>query len=258
MMKKLIPLRKFLKRKGRITREVHEDFGLAGAGGVPNFFTLEGNVKTILDQGPTNACTGFSLSQNLRVQSFKCPNPSPTWIWTLERLKEDPYLANVGVDPNDGVSVLINVGVVSESDFPINFNNFNMIPSQNLYEIASKFKVPNGYAIEPRNLTQIKTLISSGIPVSVGMLVYQSLMSLAVAKSGDVEMPSPGENCLGGHEVLVIGYDDSKQKFLLVNSWGNDFGCSGWSTWKGRGFFTLPYEYFSQGLIISADVLILT
>jgi C1A family cysteine protease len=48
-------------------------------------------------------------------------------------------------------------------------------------------------------------------------------------------MPAAGEKVLGGHAVLVVGYDDSTQRFRVRNSWG--------SGWGQQGYFTMPYAY---------------
>jgi C1A family cysteine protease len=71
-----------------------------------------------------------------------------------------------------------------------------------------------------------------------GFTVYESFESAAVAKSGDVPLPSQGEQVLGGHAVLAVGYDDSKQRFIVMNSWGTG--------WGKKGFFTMPYAYMTD------------
>ena len=48
-------------------------------------------------------------------------------------------------------------------------------------------------------------------------------------------MPGPGEQVLGGHAVLAVGYDDATQRFLARNSWA--------TTWGMKGYFTIPYAY---------------
>jgi aminopeptidase C len=40
----------------------------------------------------------------------------------------------------------------------------------------------------------------------------------------------------GGHALVVIGYDDNKQAFQLMNSWGKE--------WGQDGFIWLKYKEF--------------
>jgi C1A family cysteine protease len=75
----------------------------------------------------------------------------------------------------------------------------------------------------------------SGYPFIFGFTVYQSFESSQVAKTGDAPMPAPGEQVLGGHAVLAVGYDDSAHRFIVRNSWGTGWGI--------KGYFTMPYTY---------------
>ena len=72
-----------------------------------------------------------------------------------------------------------------------------------------------------------------------GFQVYASFESDAVAASGIVPMPVPNEECLGGHAVMCVGYDDAKQMFLVRNSLG--------AGWGQKGYFTIPYQYLTNG-----------
>ena len=54
-----------------------------------------------------------------------------------------------------------------------------------------------------------------------------------MAETGIVPIPQPGEQGLGGHEVLCLGYDLPKQLALMQNSWG--------SGWGQRGYFWIPF-----------------
>ena len=52
-------------------------------------------------------------------------------------------------------------------------------------------------------------------------------MSAYVSKTGDVGLPLRNEQLLGGHAVLIVGFDDNRQKFKVRNSWGTSWGASG-------------------------------
>ena len=78
--------------------------------------------------------------------------------------------------------------------------------------------------------------LATGFPFVVGFTVYTSFESQQVAQTGVVPMPDlQNETVLGGHAVLVVGYDDSEQRFILRNSWGPGWGMA--------GYFTMPYAY---------------
>ena len=40
---------------------------------------------------------------------------------------------------------------------------------------------------------------------------------------------------LGGHAIVIVGYDEEKRLFTFRNSWGED--------WGDKGYGYLPYDY---------------
>jgi C1A family cysteine protease len=84
----------------------------------------------------------------------------------------------------------------------------------------------------------MKGCLAAGFPFVYGFTVYESFESAAVAKTGKVPMPKPGEKVLGGHAVLAVGYDDKQDRFLTRNSWG--------PSWGQKGYFTMPYAYLTE------------
>ena len=63
-------------------------------------------------------------------------------------------------------------------------------------------------------------------------------MSADVAKTGEVPLPPRGEQLIGGHAVLAVGYDDKIQRFIVRNSWGTGWGM--------KGYYTMPYGYLTD------------
>jgi C1A family cysteine protease len=56
-----------------------------------------------------------------------------------------------------------------------------------------------------------------------------------VAKTGIVPMPGRDEQSLGGHAVVIVGYDVAAKTVICRNSWG--------SGWGMKGYFTMPFDY---------------
>ena len=91
------------------------------------------------------------------------------------------------------------------------------------------------YARVKRDLRHLKACLASGNAITMGMSVYESFESRRVKRTGVVPMPQPHERLLGGHAVLVVGYRNQSQSFIVRNSWGTRWGRS--------GYCFLPYEY---------------
>ena len=52
-------------------------------------------------------------------------------------------------------------------------------------------------------------------------------------------MPNFGEGLVGGHAVIAVGYDQTNRRFLVRNSWGEDWGIRGnfWMLFNNRERF---------------------
>src|SRR5947207_1793779 len=80
-------------------------------------------------------------------------------------------------------------------------------PPKTVYTEAARHKVTS-YQRVPRALGQFKGCLASGYPFVLGFTVYTAFEDEAVARSGELNMPSRKEEVLGGHAVLAVGYDD--------------------------------------------------
>lgn len=76
---------------------------------------------------------------------------------------------------------------------------------------------------------QLKAALANYGPLPTSMRVYEDFMHY---KSGVYSYTS-GKS-LGGHAVLLVGYDDAGQYFIVKNSWG--------AGWGEEGFFRIDYS----------------
>jgi C1A family cysteine protease len=100
---------------------------------------------------------------------------------------------------------------------------------------AASHKIGSPMTIDNTRIVEIKSCLASGYPIAFGFNVYPELESDQVAKTGLLPMPHHGEQPIGGHEVLMVGYDDATQLFKIRNSWGPGWGLN--------GYFLMPYAY---------------
>ena len=87
----------------------------------------------------------------------------------------------------------------------------------------------SGWSWVANNVTDIKESLDNG-PVPCGMGVYEDFMYY----TGGVYEYTGGEDYLGGHAVLIVGWDDDpvdapgKSCWIVKNSWGTDWGENGY------------------------------
>jgi C1A family cysteine protease len=134
---------------------------------------------------------------------------------------------------------------------------FEKEPSGFNYQFAANYKSTTYYRLDPVGATpatilnNIKTYAAAGLPSMFGFTVY-SCISLASTNGGKIPYPKAGNTVLGGHAVMIVGYDDTMViqngvggpkttgAFLIRNSWG--------TSWGNSGYGYLPYEYVLKGL----------
>ena len=204
----------------------------------PPLIDLRPKMPPIYDQGQLGSCTANALAghveYDLMCESKGKWTPSRLFIYYNERSMEGTISSDSGAQIRDGIKSLAKQGVCPETDWPYNIAEFAIKPTTKAYSDAKKY-IAVKYARVLQNLVQMKACLVNKIPFVVGISVYESFESAEVAKTGIVPMPDPSERLLGGHAVLAVGYDDSKQVFIMRNSWGTSWGQS--------GYFSLPYTY---------------
>src|ERR1019366_3465840 len=121
-----------------------------------------------------------------------------------ERAMEGTVGEDSGAQIRDGVKSLVKLGVCPESEWPYVITQFTKKPSPACYKDAAQHKVSSYHRI--LTLVQMRQCLAEGFPFVFGFTVYESFESPAVAKTGKLNLPKPGEKNLGGHSVCAVGY----------------------------------------------------
>lgn len=222
----------------------HRDFAYAitKAISLPAKVDLTAQFPAPYDQGQLGSCTanaiGAAFQFELKKQGLKDFMPSRLFIYYNERKMEGTVSRDAGAMIRDGVKTLNKNGVCAETLLPYNVKRFSVAPSIQCVHAALKNKATSYSRLNSASLNDLKTCLASGFPFVFGFSVYDGFESDEVAKTGVLNMPAKGENMLGGHAVCCVGYDDASGRFIVRNSWGADWGQS--------GYFTIPYEYLTD------------
>lgn len=197
----------------------------------------------VYDQGGLGSCTGQAIAGMLHYLMNKLGaktvfQPSPLFIYWNERAIEGTLMFDAGAMIRDGIKVVNKLGICPEEmwaydDGPI---KFRLKPNRKCYKRAL-LSQSLMYEAVPQDLNTMKKLLAEGYQIVIGFMVYESFMTSTVAKTGVGPAPKPGEKLLGGHAVVIVGYDDNDDggRFILRNSWGKG--------WGQDGYFTLPYQF---------------
>jgi C1A family cysteine protease len=210
--------------------------------GLPPSMDLRPQCPQVYNQGSLGSCTANAIAGALEFDQIKegLPQvfvPSRLFIYYNERAMEGTIESDSGAQIRDGISSVAKLGVPPESLWAYDIARFAEQPPQEAYQVAVQNKALLSMRLD-RDLNQFKGCLASGYPFVFGITVYESFESPQVAQTGHAPMPGFGEEVVGGHAVLAVGYDDGQQWFLVRNSWGPDWGMG--------GYFTLPYAYLAR------------
>lgn len=204
----------------------------------------------IYDQGNLGSCTGNAIAgmvANVRNREGLIPKtPSRLMIYYLERVIENTVSYDAGAEIRDGLKAMAQTGACFEDLWPYDITKFTQQPSAQCYAAALHDRALQYFSLDSTgsvSIPQLKACIASGYPFVFGFTVYESFESEEVAKTGVVPMPGRFENIVGGHAVMAVRYDDRYRAFKIRNSWGKDWGSSGYA------FF--PYEYLARNDLCS-------
>lgn len=211
---------------------------------LPSMVDLSPQSPGVYNQGGLGSCTAQAVAAafefNLIKQGAQRFTPSRLFIYYNERVLMDTVNSDSGAYLRDGMAVVSKLGACPELLWPYSISEFTKKPYQSCYSDALEHQVLSYHRV-PRTLSQMKGCLAEGYPFVFGFTVFESFDSMETATTGVANMPQPGEARLGGHAVLAVGYNDETRRFLVKNSWGEEWGLD--------GYFALPYDYLlNEGL----------
>lgn len=206
---------------------------------LPLSVDLRSHFPRVYNQRNLNSCTANSIAaaiefdeinQGMRDQFI----PSRLFIYYSEREMENTVEKDCGAQIRNGIKSVARLGACPEHLWPYLVRNLKIKPPPPCYRSATKYKVLE-YRRLSNGLAEMKSCLATGFPFIFGIKVYSSFEGALLRKTGRLEMPRKSEKLVGKHAVIAAGYDESKMRFIVRNSWGRNWGM--------KGYFTIPYQY---------------
>lgn len=203
---------------------------------LPSLVDLRPNMPPVMDQGDVGSCTACAVSA-----AFQFCDPSWSgsvlFLYYNTRLLDNATEFDNGSTLSQSVNAAHLYGLCSSGRWPYNTSLWRNQPNVECYVEGLKHQTLS-YSHVDQSEAQMKGCLASGFPFVIGFYVYESFESPSVEASGNVPMPQAGERVLGGHAIVVVGYDDTRQVWICRNSWGPN--------WGDAGYFYMPYAYLDS------------
>ena len=201
-----------------------------------------------VDQLQYGTCTTFGMLEAQEIQyerkGLVIPKLSHAYLYNWEQILEG-ILGQEGVKLiSDTAKIMQTRGCCLESSYPYVATNLGVQPPASLDAEAAQYKI-----VSSDYTFNTKRCIARGKPVAICFQVMQDFMNawntIRDWRKFEWRYETALDNpFVGGHCVVIIGYDDAVVnadgtlgKWLVQNSWGPNGGDG--------GFFGIPYSYFS-------------
>ena len=209
---------------------------------------------TPYDQGPLNsstihACTGLVQYFQRRVHGQIAFDPSRLFLYYCTR-KLMGLVGDSGASFRKTFQALIQFGAPPEKFWPYDPDRFDDSPDAFLFTYHAEYRNLHYVRLDPPNKTgnevlgTVRQFLAAGFPCVCGFPVPVSSTSPFDA---DIRYRPRFDSFWGGQGVVVVGYDDRRQRgtrgaLLIRNSWG----CG----WGEEGYGWLPYAYVTNRLAV--------
>ena len=153
-------------------------------------------------------------------------------------------------------------GICKEEVWPFQRRYLNKKPPDSVYDEAKRTMVTTRQI--PLDITAIRLTLAKKLPAIVGIKIQDGVFNEASNNGGHLFIPDPSNVDIAHaptHAVLVVGYDDRNQQFIVRNSWGSHWvSCesvfcmrisSSFFFQGDQGYFYMPYDYLLDERLVN-------
>lgn len=135
-------------------------------------------------------------------------------------------------------------GVCKWSDMPYYYSGCNCynIPNESQIEKAKNYRIKSYYSVNTTSVKTLKYVIYGGDPIIIAVDTDEDFYYLG----NEVWKPDHNKEPEGCHAMLIVGFDDNRRAFKILNSYG--------IYWGDNGYLWLSYDNIE--CIIEAYVIV--
>lgn len=230
--------------------EIEDDINLGnlGSGSLPSSVDLSSNFPPIGNQGSYGTCVAWAVGYNHksfleawdddhRTSFTESQKFSPKYLfWSIPSASKGADCNGTGFEP--AYDILMSKGISTMATSPYTgLGDCSSTPSSSENTNAGQYKIQSYREVEV-NTQKIKEYLAQNRALSFGAKLGDNFM----AANSDAVHSSDTYGYSGQHAyhaMTLCGYDDSKQAFRIVNSWG--------TSWGDNGYLWVDYDFFTGG-----------
>jgi hypothetical protein len=218
---------------------------------LPGKVDLKPYCPIVANQGEIESCVGWAVGYGaLTIQRAirdeltdkrEITRKASSALFIYNQIKQDDHCGS-GAKISKAVQFVTQNGDCLAQDFDRNVNDCSKLPNADLKELASEFATSDYMTLfaakeDPDvKVLKIQKALANKQPVIIGMKV---LKNFHAAKGVKYWRPEIGNKTfIGGHALVVVGYDEFRGAFQVMNSWGKE--------WGEQGFIWIKYPVFAE------------
>jgi hypothetical protein len=201
---------------------------------LPRKLDLSGTLPGPRDQVDTSTCTSWSTTYAAASHAARRNGLGAALIlspsFTYNVVAGD-HTCRFPTSTSATLDVLKNVGTLPIEEYVFDAGWCGRQPTPAEKQRAGRYRIKNWSRFDAADLTMVKQQLTRGVAVVFGMRVGATVMGWR----GDGVITEDRD--LGGsHAMVVVGFDDDRQAFRILNSWGRNWGDGGYG-WFGYDFW---------------------
>ncbi|WKK65506.1 C1 family peptidase [Lutimonas zeaxanthinifaciens] len=210
----------------------------------PEAYDLSEYLPEVRSQGKQGSCVAWAAGYYLKSFQENYED-SQNGILTNGNEMSPAFIYNqIKTAGCDGGSVLqraldtiVSQGIIEWAQMPYNENECSTQPEDFQITLAGVNKIENYFYLDTVSiLEQTKAALLNQQPVVIAVTVDRSYFGARDANGQYVYRKY--KEGVGGHAMLVVGYNDQMNAFKVVNSWGKN--------WGNDGFLWIDYKAWEQ------------
>jgi len=191
------------------------------------------------NQGGEGSCVAWATASARSIEQYYRTNAASysysTDIFSPEYIFNQIEVGGCSASAmGDAMYLVQNQGVCTWQSMPYSsLNGCSTMPTNSQIAEAANYKIPSYSVLYASDITAIKTALAAKHPLATTAVIDDHFYN---ATAGYIW------NSLGTmvttHAFVLVGYDDSKNAFKILNSWG--------TSWGDSGYLWVDYNFLSQ------------
>jgi len=204
-------------------------------------------LPPVASQGKLGSCTawgvGYAAGTFLNALQNITGTPNSNYLYVspadlyAKLLKAQAYNCGSGTPIKVALDIMVKDGVSSLFNLPYS----DAVCYNPSYK--PEYFIDGYYRIKPDNLLAIQAALNNFLVLPFGMKVYKDFHTFKGSGVYKYSLVSSGAY-VGGHCMALVGYDNNRQAFKVMNSWGKNWGDQGFVWIDYQTFIALVAEVF--------------